>query len=79
MMLSWLYSTRKKSSASAESKESDNNEDNYGDIETRMYEKLFYFIRCYLLENPRLMTMVELKDASYLYVFDGRNTIKWMD
>ena len=49
-------------STSAKSKASDNNEDNHGDIESQGYEKLFYFIRCDLLENPRLMTMIELKE-----------------
>ena len=55
-------------STSAESKESDDNEDNYGDIESRGYEKLFYFIRFDLLENPRLMTMIELKEMLFTFM-----------
>ena len=55
-------------STSAESKESDDNEDNYGDIESRGYEKLFYFIRFDLLENPRLMTMIELKEVLFTFM-----------
>ena len=65
-----ILDQKKKSSAStsAESKERDDNEDEYGDIESRGYEKLFYFIWCDLLENPRLMAMVKLKEMLLTYM-----------
>lgn len=46
-----------------ESKEGDDGADeNYRCIESQAYEKLFEFIRSDLLENPRLIKMVDMRD-----------------
>ena len=42
--------------------DAESNQDTYGYIESQGYKKLFEFIRFDSLENPRLITMVELLD-----------------
>lgn len=53
-----------RASTSAKSKKGDGDDDNSSDIESRGYEKLFYFIWCDLLEI-RLMTMIELQEMLF--------------
>ena len=48
--------------------DAESNQDTYGYIESKGYEKLFEFIRLDLLENPRLIIMAELRKLLFDYM-----------
>ena len=51
--------------------EPDSDESNYCNIESQAYDKLFEFIRSDLLENPRLIKMVDLRE-NLMIIINGR-------
>lgn len=59
---------KESSARSAESKGSDSIDDSYGYIESRGYERIFEYIRSDLLEKPRLITLVELKEVLLIFM-----------
>ena len=47
---------------------SDADETNYCNIESQASDKLYEFIRLDLLENPRLVKKVDLRDKLMIYI-----------